>query len=226
MGRLFIIFDTETTGLAKQPPSELYVPASITNRGSEICQIGGIILDDRMVPLKLFCHYCDIVPAESSKGALETHGIHMFQVRKYLLGQYLPEVLMSYLPQFFAEDVIFVGYNVEFDLTMVAQSLANSPISFRWNPLKTTLVPKKGRHSIDVAGYMRIGSRYRKLSSFEEELKPLREAFLNKYIDSLYVETNCIDLLQGSWNQAHNAFFDALSTYILWGERLWKKKLI
>lgn len=224
--RLFIVFDTEGTGLNRQALGKLNEPAAVTSRGSEVCQIGGIILNERMMPLKMFCHYCDTVVADSPTAAYNVHGISQRDVRRYLIGQFLPEIMTQYLPEFFYSNVVFIGYNSEFDMTLVAQSLANSPIDWKWKPLHASIIPKRGRVSVDVAEYVKQGSAYRKLSSFENELTTQRLQFLSYYERRVQIETNCIELLQGTWERAHNSFFDAVNTYLLWGDRIWKKKLV
>lgn len=209
------------------------LPATLHNRGDEVCQIGGLILDERMQPQKLFCHYCDTVTIEVSAGAQEVNGISMQEVRKYVRCQYLSNVMHDELPEFFCDDVIFIGYNVEFDMSMVHQTLSNSDLDFTWKPFRGSIVPKTGRWSVDVSEYFKQvgnvsrgkGSYYRRLSSFEKELEQSREEFFASY-GHMKVETNCLELLSPSWQQAHNAFFDALNTYLLWRDRIWRKKLI
>ena len=225
-GRKFIVFDTETTGLFRQGLDTLNTPAAITAKGSEVCQIGGLVLDETMSPLKLFCHYCDTVVANSSQAALEVHGIDMRNCRQYVTGQFLPEVMQRFLPEFFEPNVIFIGYNVEFDMAMVAQTLANSPFSFNWSPVRASVVPRRGRHSVDVAEFFKVGSNYRRLVSFEKELLTPRMQFLSYYSNFMTVETNCLEMLEPTWDRAHNSFFDALNTYLLWGDKIWKKKLV
>lgn len=224
--RLFIVFDTETTGLTKQSLNKINLPVSINMRGSEVCQIGGIILNEGMVPLKLFCHYCDVVSASSQPAAYNTHKINQREIRYYLVGQFLPEVMTKYLPEFFAEDVIFIGYNSEFDMTMVAQSLANSPLSWKWKRVTASIVPRHGRYSVDVAEYFKQGSSYRRLSSFERELDTMRLQFISYYEKRLSVQTNCIELLDKEWGHAHNSLFDSINTFLLWSDKIWKKKLV
>ena len=224
--RIFIAFDTETTGLNKLRRGHYNVPASITTRGDEVCQIGGLIFDEKLNPLKLFCHYCDTVIPDSPPNVFQVHGISQREVRKYLSGQFLPEVMQRWLPEFFYDNVIFIGYNSEFDMSMVAQTLSNSCLSFDWKKFSGNIVPKRGRYSIDIAEFFKVGSAYRKLSSFDSTLMWGREAFISRYEKSMVVETNCVQLLGGTWEKAHNAFYDALNTYLLWGEGVWKKKLL
>lgn len=224
--RIFSFLDVESTGLQRQPLNYLPEPAALFSRGDEVCQIGGILADEHMRPIQFFCHYCDIVRADSPSGAMSVHGISQRDVRRYVSGQFLPEVMQRYLPELFGEDVVFVGYNTEFDLGQIAQTLSNSSINFDWKPFKGNIIPRKGRHSVDVAEFVKVGSAYRKLSSFEKELEETRTMFLNLWERRLGVQTNCIELLAPSWNKAHNAFFDSLNTFLLWGDRVWKKKLV
>ena len=224
--RIFIVFDTECTGLTKIPKAALNVPASILNRGSEVLQIGGIILNNQMIPQKMFCHCCDTVIADSEVKAFQVHGISMKDIRKTLFGQFLPEILTRYVPEFFYENVCFIGYNSEYDMMMVAQSLANSPCAWDWKPLRTSVIPKTGRWSIDVAEFLRVGKSYKRLSSFEKELEPSRIDFMNLWPPRIGIESNCGELIGTSWEHAHNSFYDAVSTFLLWGDRIWKKKIL
>lgn len=230
--RQFLCFDTEATGL-QMADTDLSQPSGLRRRGDEVCQIGGLLLNENMEPQKIFCHYCDTVAVECSKGAIAVHGIEMKEVRKHLPSQFLPVVLHDRVPEFFYPDMMFIGYNVEFDMNMVKQTLSNSDVPFDWSPLRGSIVPKHGRISIDVSPYFKhIGnaakgdkSYFRKLSSFEKELAPLREQFFRQY-GHLPLETNCMEMLAPTWEQAHNSFFDALNTFLLWRERVWRKKLI
>ena len=221
----YIVFDVESTGLepARTP---LAHPSGLVFRGSEVCQIGGLVLDSKMKPIKLFCHYCDIVAAESHPKAKEVHRIDMRKVREHLPGRFLPEILTKYVPEFFLENVLFIGYNVEYDMTMVKQTLSNSPISFEASPLRSPLLPKGGRHSVDIMPFLQADGKRRKLSSYEGELYEAREQFLAQHNGKLGVDTNCIELLQGTWDRAHNSFFDSLNTFLLWRDKVWRKKLI
>lgn len=229
MPRQFLVYDTESTGL-KFAETDLSVPASLRHRGDEVCQIGGLLLDERMEPTKLFCHYCDTVKVDCDPTAQKVNGIYMEEVRKYVRCQYLPQVLQERVPEFFADDIIFIGYNVEFDQRMVGQTLSNSDVSFTWSPFKGSIIPKTGRWSVDVSDFFKrvaSGNRsYRQhLSSFVQELEGPREEFFQCY-GAMEVETNCLELLAPSWKQAHNSFFDALNTFLLWRDRIWRKKLL
>lgn len=48
--RIFIVYDTEGTGLDLMRSEDLNIPCAISRRGDEVCQIGGIILDNGMIP--------------------------------------------------------------------------------------------------------------------------------------------------------------------------------
>lgn len=224
--RIFTFFDTETTGLSKVNTGVLTTPTAITGRGSEVIQIGGLFTDEKMNPLRLFCYYCDAVAAASHHNAYIAHNIDLREVRSQIPSVFLPEVMTTYLPEFFVDDNIFVGYNVDFDITMVQQSLANSPLKFSVSRLQGNIIPRHGRHSVDVAEYVKLSNTYRKLTSFREELTPLREEFMSTYGGALQVDTNCHDMLARTWNRAHNSFFDSLETFLLWRSRIWKKKVV
>ena len=223
----FIVFDTETTGLKVVPKSSLNLPCSALNRGAEVVQIGGIIFDgSTLEPSNLFCYYCDAVTAECERGAMQVNKLSLRNIRKTLSCRFLPEIMTTFLPDFFEEDVCLIGYNVGFDISMVDQSLSNS--SLKWNfdkPLTSNTLPSKGPCVVDVMPFVSYNGKYRKLSSFDNELKSRRDAFLAKYIGTLGINTNDITTLQGQINEAHNSFYDSLNTYILWCDYVWKKKM-
>lgn len=224
--RRFVIFDTETTGLERRAPALCNVPGSIEARGSEICQIGGIVCNYKMEPVRGFCHYCDTVAAESGAQAHWVHGISQREVREYLAGQYFSEVAMTLLPELFEPNTVFVGYNSEFDLGMISQGLDNAPCDFTWKPCMSPVIPKTGRWSVDVMKFFPAGKSYRKLSSFTEELATTRDKFLSDYFHLLSVDTNCAEILSTTWKREHNAFFDALNTFLLWRDKIWRVKLL
>lgn len=229
MPRKFIVYDTETTGL-KRADIDLSLPATPFNRGDEVCQIGGLILNESMEPIYMFCHYCDTVAVECSPGAMEVHGLSMKDIRQYVRCQYLSNVLLEKVPAFFEDDVIFIGYNIEFDQDMVKQTLSNTDVSFNWQPLRSSIMPRTGRWSVDVSEYLKQVNKnqrgYRlRLSSFDAELEPVRLDFYRRYGDMI-VDSNCLELFKPSWEKAHNSFYDALNTYLLWRDRIWRKKLI
>lgn len=219
----FAVLDTETTGLHRCKPEVRNVPASFTNRGSEVCQLGGLLVSKNLVPVKMFCYYCDVVSAGCSKAAMDVHGLSMKTIRERVPGKFLSSVMMTYLPELFFDNVVFVGYNVEFDMDLIAQTLANT-IDFTWFKNRDlTKLPKSGRWSFDVSPYYKVGSNYRRLSSFVKQLEPRRREFIEQYNCPQMIETNCPDLFLESWQTTHNSFFDSLNTYLLWQDLLWKK---
>lgn len=223
--RKFAIIDTETTGLDKLSDKNLNIPASIYSRGDEVCQIGGLICDSSMKVEKAFCYYCDTVKADSSAGALNVHGISMQQVRQYVAGEFLPVVLYKYISELLWDNTVFIGYVAGYDMTLIRQTLANSALRFDWKVLTEPVLPKTGRYMIDVGNYFKIKNRYRKLASFEDSLRESRDNFLNTEGDRLDLLTNCQQLISPLIMNNHNSFYDALNTYLLWSERVWKKKV-
>lgn len=224
--RKFVVLDTENTGLERLQTGLLNTPTALKIRGSEVCQIGGLVLDEQMVPIRLFCLYCDTVAADSSLVAYNVHGIAQRDVRRYLAGQFLPEVMTVYLPELFDPNIIFIGYNIEYDMSMIAQTLSNSPVDWIWRRLVSSIIPRTGRWSIDVAEYVKMRGAYLRLSTFEKKLETARNQFFDIISTSMRIDTNCPELLAPSLKRAHSAFYDAVNTYLLWGEKVWKKKLV
>lgn len=193
----------------------MYIPSSITSRGSEVMSIGGIITDAFMTPIKFFCHWCDTV-APCSEAAYEVHGISTKDVRTFVGGEFLPILMTRRLPEFFEENINFFGYNVEFDMCMVRQTLANSPLQFTWKKnSRPGFIPKSGRWSNDIASLYKIKGRFQPLSNFVKRLEPRRNEFISRWGDTVPFDSNCPELLSSSF-KSHNAFYDSLNTFLLW----------
>lgn len=219
----YVVFDTETTGLEKLQGS-LAQPHSVTKNGSEVIEIGGLFLDENMNPIKGFCHYCDCLASHSDAQAFATHQIQLEDIRAHISGVFLEEVMVNFLPEFYDEDILFIGYNANFDMRMTAQSLRDFPVPFKLGRRVTARMPTSGRNVLDVMDF--LGPHRVKLSSFESWLQPYREEFMSLYRRVLPVETNITSMYLESWEKAHNALYDAVSTYLLFKHKIWGIKLV
>lgn len=217
----YIVFDTETTGLDK-PRAPRNSPCSITDNGDEIIQIGGLMLDEHLEPVKAFCHYCDCLRSESSANAFRAHCIRLEDIRMRLPCIFFEEVLLDHLPEFLESDVTFVGYNSDFDVGMVTQSLRSTGLDFGpCKPIVSRLM-KRGRYTLDALAFL---PQKVKLVSLHGQLTPAREQFYRDFQGKLPVESNAMDLFRESWNHAHNALFDSIETYLLLKTEVIGKKL-
>lgn len=217
----YIVFDTETTGLNRRR-AKLNEPGTLFENGDEVIQIGGVILDNSLNPKKLFCHYCDVLQAESHEGAREVHGILLDDIRATLPNVYLEDVLLRWVPEFFSDDVVFIGYNSGFDIQMVAQTLRNFCFDFEGIQKVTTRMPQSGRWQLDTMAYL---PKRVKLTSLYSQLTDARNAFYAAYANRIPLETNNPEMLEPTWRGAHNSLFDAIETYLLFKDRIWQKKL-
>lgn len=218
---IYIVFDTETTGLDIRHAS-LKEVCSISNNGDEVIQIGGLTLDSNLNPIKAFCHYCDCLKHASDGKAFKTHQLDLATIRRYVPNTYLEDVLVTYLPEFFEEDVVFIGYNVKFDINMVAQSIRNS--SLEWGPFQNVKakLPREGRWQLNVMDFL---PRRMQLVSYETSLREARTKFYKEFQGRLPLETNCPELLSEHWQRAHHALYDSIQTYLLFKEQVWMKKI-
>lgn len=217
----YLVVDTETTGLSACTVSSTQ-PTGVGTIGSEVLQIGGLVLNDNAEVESAFCHYCDCLAPHSSLKAFNVHGISIEKVRKYIPNIFLGEVLTDWVPEIFYHDVVLIGYNVNFDIRMIVQSLRNFPTSFVECSHVVTKIPKVGRHYIDV---MEFQSHRNKLVQYHSRLNGAREKFFKDHVGTLPLYTNVPELLEGTWEKAHNALFDSIETYLLFMETVWNKKV-
>lgn len=219
----YVVFDTEATGLERlQGP--LSRPASVTKMGAEIIQIGGLFLDDNMNPYKGFCHYCDCLNACSSAEAFKVHQIRIEDIRDTLSGVFVEEVIARWLPEFYDDNIVFIGYNTPFDISMVSQGVRDFPVQFKSPRRVITKMPATGRHFIDVMDY--LASYKIKLASYETQLKDKRDEFMSLYGRAVTVESNIPSLYKESWEKAHNSLYDSINTYLLFRDRVWQRKIL
>lgn len=229
-GVKLIVLDTETTGLKDTKAVSFDDKVVLADRGSEIIEVGGLIVEDsrelanygQMTP---FCVFCDIIGAESELGAKRVHGIDMQEVRHYVRGQFLHNVMRRYVPEFFEDDVLFVGHNILFDMRMLWQGMRNV-YDVQVKEGTTTIIPKHGRVMYDTIKYTQTSKgKRRKLDSFKNELaREFNEMLVG--VRDLKVRTNAAELLITCNIGAHNALYDALWTFVVWKEQIWDKKLI
>lgn len=216
----YLVADTETTGLVRK--ADLNSACSLYDNGDEIVQIGGLLLNADMVPVRAFCHYCDCLLPESVSQAYNKHGIRMSSVRQYVPNIFFEEVALKLIPELFSDNLIVIGYNTDFDVKMIAQSLRNFSADFDNLRKVTARVPKSGRWQLDVMKYLPTKA---KLVSYYSRLSHARDSFFNKYAGNLVLETNAPELLERTWQSAHNSLFDAIETYLLFITEVWNKKI-
>lgn len=217
----YVVLDTETTGLGRKY-SVLNEPCSLRDNGDEVIQIGGLLLDETLKPYKAFCHYCDCLMASMPEEVSRIHGIDIQEVRKYIPGTFLEEVVAVWVPEILASDVVIVGYNTDFDMQMVAQSMRNFCFDFGKFEKVMSRLPARGQWTLDVMGYL---PKRVKLVSHYDDCTEARKEFYRTNCKKLPLESNVPEMLEATWAHAHNSLFDAIETYLVFKTKVLGKKL-
>lgn len=216
-----MVLDTETTGLSRAAAAH-GVPCAISAIGSEVVQIGGLVLDADANPVRAFCHYCDCMRPEIPEDVQKISGLSMRTIREHVPNVFPEDIILKRIPELLADDVVVIGHNISFDLQMLTQSTRNCLPPFIGWPRVMSKIPSSGKAFLDTMSYL---PKRMKLTSFYGELTPLRNRFYDVYGNSLQLDTNCPTLLAEEMKHAHNALFDSIETYLLFLDRIWKKKV-
>ena len=132
-----VVLDTETTGLKDT---------------DQVIQFSAIVLNSEFKVVAMDSFYCNVkIPI--SQGAIDVHGINNKELESLSKGKYIEDYLpfLSYMNK--SSNVIFVGYNVEFDIRKINHSLTNegyAPINFG---RKLQAIPRTG---LSGNGYLDI----------------------------------------------------------------------
>lgn len=198
-------------------------------RGDEVIQIGGLVADANLEPIRLFCHHCDTTVSTMEKKALDVHGINMEFLRTYVKDIFLEEVIETTLPELYEDDIVTVGYNIEFDISMIKQTLRDAEHQPYFGiPIINSIVPSNGKYTLDLVPYF---MRRFNGNSVRQRLEVLAKSrdndyqqFLTRY-SKLFLDTN-IPLEKAFPNGigSHNSMYDSIICYLLMKE-LWKRKL-
>lgn len=230
----YLFLDVETTGLREDKivfkgAKDIHSESKVV-KGDEVIQIGGILTNDNLEPELTFCHFCDTL-APLSKKAFEVHKISLEYLRTYVKDIYLEEVITNYLPFLYKKDLVTIGYNIKFDITMITQTLRD----FKRKPqfgtsLISSLLPKSGRYFIDlVPFYIRTinGKPYKPtLELLSKNLLSDFYKFLDTYPDVIFESNNLNFKSQTLFPTNHNSFIDSLYCYLLFKKDIWKTKLL
>lgn len=200
----YMVFDTETTGINK--------------RTSQVIELGGFLLDENFKIKKAIHFYCnidEIIPED----AVAIHGIDNEKLMKLSRGKFFEDYIFSKSMKFFTEpkDIIFVGYNVDFDICMVNNSLTiNGYDKLDFGKSVRNIPKTPGVYKLDmmkaIRGLLHL-PRYINLSQAvsmgtKHSVEEIKERF------NLLCERNNLGARQG----LHGALFDSYCTAILLGE--------
>lgn len=229
----FIFLDTETTGMRKDEILTRDTAAGkreYLQKGDEVIQIGGLITDANLNPIRLFCHHCDTTVSGMEKKALEVHGISMEFLRSYVKDIFLEEVIENELPELYEDDIVTIGYNIDnFDIVMIKQTLRDSEHQPYFGvPVINSIIPSNGKYTLDLVPFFikNFNGRYvrQRLEVLAKKRKNEYYQFLESY-SKLPLSTN-IPLEKAFPNGigSHNSMYDSIICYLLMKE-LWKRKL-
>lgn len=216
-----IVLDTETTGLAKCTlPFDK--PTSLSKMGSEVVQLGGLIIkeDDRFEP---FLFFCDTIAPNLNKGAQKVTGLDMNLIRPHVPCYYLHQAICEGVPELMLQDLNIIGHNIKYDYQMMKQSLRNS-IDFNATLLTNSLMPTNGRWLIDTIELTQVRGRWQKLQSLASKYKTDIDNFIAD-LSNTSIRTNSPSLCRTFGIHAHNALYDSICTWIVWRNEIWKKKV-
>lgn len=193
----YFLFDTETTGLYKR---------------DEVIQFSGLLLDNDGRLIKIINEYC-YTNVHINKEAEKTHKLNKRVLWELSGGLPLEKQLRKYDFLFKEKNIMFIGWNVGFDVRMVNQTLTNNGYEkFDFGKKVNNFATHSGRCYLDLmpgvcAFNKQYGSRM-KLAKVPSILKTCTEAELNAKYNVLYEQYG-----KGYTMKYHNALFDS---FVLW----------
>lgn len=229
----FIFLDTETTGLAKDEivmKDTASGAKQVLKKGAEVIQIGGLITDDNLNPIRLFCHHCDTTVCNMDKQALDVHGISMEFLRSHVKDIFLEEVIETKLPELYEDNIVTIGYNIDnFDIVMIKQTMRDSEHQPYFGvPIINSVIPSNGKYTLDLVPFYMRYYNGRPVRQKLEVLAKQRESQYQQFLldnSNVPLDTN-IPLEKAFPNGvgSHNSMYDSVICYLLMKE-LWKQKL-
>lgn len=200
----YVIFDTETTDLK-----------------GEVIQLSYMVLDSDFDVLDFDSFYCDTT-AKISQGAFNVHGISNELLEVLSEGKYLEDHLLKdpKKKSLFIDGtgIVFVGYNVKFDIERVNQTLlaTGQSLTSMFETESTVGLKESFNYSLDL---MKLASKKLRFSKYAK-LSDLTEWFSKKRIPDIdfdlmyeiYKEKYNLKTRGGSY---HDASYDVFCTYML-----------
>lgn len=194
-----VVFDTETTGLKDT---------------DQVIQFSAIVLNYEFKVIAMDSFYCNVkIPI--SQGAIDIHGINNKDLEKLSKGKYIEDYMpfLNYMNQ--KDNVIFVGYNVDFDIKKINNSLTNEgyePINFGRKLQALPTRPMSGNGYLDIMRPLCNNLGYkgnRKLNMIFNNHGPCDEERVRLIISKLAEKYN-VELKDKS--SYHDSLFDTMIT--------------
>ena len=224
----YIVLDTETTGLKRMPKGRIVEPTGLSYAGDSVVQLGAVVADENFGIYKAICVFNDVVKAYSDPKAEEVNGLNLSVIRSRLSGVTLAQNIEKYLPEFYDPHVCFIGYNIDFDMDMIAQTTRNYRVV---TPPRKYMIPRRpqeGRITVDIAEYFaKTGAGGRKYhSKLVDACRGYEDVVQETFGDiNRMMFTNFPELYKQNGNGYHSALYDSVATYCLWRARvcpIWK----
>lgn len=192
---IYVIFDTETTGFTSK---------------DEVIQFSGVITDEHLEPIRLFDFYCDTA-RKSHPDALMLHRITQEELHKRSMGKTLEDHIAAMSEWFKQEDVIWVGYNVPFDIRLVTSTLKNNGAPLvDFGTETTTPFQAKGRWFFDLMKYYK-GYKFAGRYTLADAVNDIT-GFSKEQLASIYTKMTKKSVQEVTF---HRADFDSLITWVL-----------
>lgn len=200
----YVIFDTETTDLK-----------------GEVIQLSYMLLDSNFEVLEFDSFYCD-TNAKITQGALNVHGISNKLLEVLSEGKYLEDYLLKdpNKRSLFIDGtgLVFVGYNVKFDIERVNQTLLPTGKSLvtMFDTESTSNLKESFNYSLDL---MKLVKKELRLSRFAK-LCDVTEWYTKKKIPEIDIEV-MYEIYRDKYNLKsrggtyHDASYDVFCTYML-----------
>lgn len=204
MSYLFF-FDTETTGFRAD---------------DEVIQFAGILTDTNMNIIDVVNFYCNpakIIPAD----ATNVHGLTNADVYKLSNGQFIDYFIYNYDWLINPKDIVFIGYNVEFDVRLVNQSLLLNGCEGINFGTRVNVIPRNTRHKsykLDMMDTIKTNLGYyknQKLVNVCKEHLPFNNSKIKEKIELLCEHFN---VNRPKHCNAHDALYDSFMTMMLFNK--------
>lgn len=201
MSYLFF-FDTETTGFGPD---------------DEVIQFAGILTDANMNIIDVVNFYCNpakIIPRE----AVNVHGLTNADVYKLSHGHFIDEFIFKYDWLVNPKDIVFIGYNVEFDVRLVNQSLLLNGCEGINFGTRVNVIPRDTKHKsykLCMMETIKNNLGYYKNQKLVNVTREHLHFNSNKVVEKIELLCEYFNVDRPKHCNAHDALYDSFMTMML-----------
>lgn len=192
----YVVFDVETTG---------------TGSKDEVVQFSALLLNEKLKLQKVYNCFCSTQVTMDPEAARIT-GLDAKLLRELSKGKFFEDFYCT-SDLFKLKDVVWCGYNVEFDIGKVNNTLTQNGLDAHDFGRETKRLNKnEGSYYFDV---MKLYSVAKRIDYYESLSKSARSlSFSQEKLEAMYAKllqiTNCeFD------SKYHNALYDSMITWLL-----------